>query len=337
MSLTNDIQRLQQFLCVIERGSIGRAAIALGMSQPALSKSLQRLEEVLAVKLFDRTPQGIVPTVFGQTLAAHARAILTEVRHAEDEINALQGRNSGRVRVGAGPSIIAQVLPRTIQAFLVEQPDTRVIVREGLIEELLAALVTADIDIAVVSNARGIDEDVFVHKPVRRDSLSVVAAASHPLARAGRCRLAELSAYRWVLPDRNEPVRHRFEAVFRAVGLSAPEPTVETNSALCMTSLVRDGGFLTWMPRLLIEDDRGAEPLVPIEVDDIAWERQLYVCWRRTTTQLPACARFAALLCATLDGSLATAAPLLPSTTPDEPTPDRSSAQDADLGHSLRL
>lgn len=329
--LTHDIQRLQQFLCVIERGSIGRAALALGMSQPALSKSLHRLEEVLGVKLVDRSPRGIVPTVFGQTLAAHARAILAEVRHAEEEIDALRGRKRGRVRIGAGPSIIDQILPQTIQMFLAEESDVRVSVREGLVEELLSALATAEIDIAIVSNARGIDEDVFISRPVLRDSLTVVAAAGHPLARRGHCTLAELADYRWVLPDRNEPVRHRFEAVFRAVGLSVPEPTVETNSVLCMKALVRTGGFLSWIPRLLVDDHQTTEPLAPITVDDISWERQLYVCWRRTTTQLPACAKFAALLCATLGGSLESA------TSPMSQSAIDCQPRRKPIGHSRRL
>jgi len=295
--LTQDLQRLQQFLRVVDCGSIGRAAVTLRISQPALSKSLQRLEEVVGVKLLERSRRGISPTVFGQTLAAHARIIFAEVKSAEAEIEALRGTGAGRVRIGAGPSIIDQVLPGVIEPFCVEQPDVRVAVREGLVEDLLAALADTEIDIAIVSNSRGLDRERFVCQPVLQDDLTVVVAAGHPLAARRHCSLQDLLDQRWVLPDRDEPVRQRFDDVFRAAGLPPPTPTVETSSVICMKSLVRSGGFITWLPRLLAEHDHRAGLLVPIAVDEVSWERQVYVCWRRSSSLLPACAKFIATLC----------------------------------------
>ncbi len=295
--LTQDLQRLRQFLRVVDCGSIGRAAVALGISQPALSKSLQRLEEVVGVKLLERSRRGIAPTVFGQTLAAHARIIFAEVKSAEAEIEALRGTGSGRVRIGAGPSIIDQVLPGVIETFCAEQPDIRVSVREGLVDDLLAALAKTEIDIAIVSNSRGLDRDLFICQPVLQDDLTVVVGAGHPLAARRNCTLQDLLGHRWVLPNRDEPVRQRFDDVFRAAGVPPPKPVVETSSVICMKSLVRSGAFVTWLPRLLAEHDHRAGHLVPIAIDGVAWERQVYVCWRRSSSLLPACAKFIATLC----------------------------------------
>ncbi|MCK9915255.1 LysR family transcriptional regulator [Microbacteriaceae bacterium K1510] len=294
--LTQDIQRLQQFLSVVEHGSIGRGALALGISQPALSKSLKRLEEVVGVKLLERSRRGVVPTTFGQTLAAHARIIVAEVNYAEEELKALRGARSGRVRIGAGPSVIDQVLPAAIEAFCADQPHVRLTVNEGLVEQLLAALANTEIDIAIVSNSRGLDQEHFVCQPVLQDDLTVVCGAGHPLAARGRATLAELLDYRWVLPNRDEPVRQRFDDVFRAAGVPPPKAIVETSSVICMRSLARTGGFITWMPRLLAEHDERAGLLLPIAIDGVTWERQVYVCWRRTNSLLPACAKFIALL-----------------------------------------
>lgn len=295
--LTQDLQRLQQFLRVVDCGSIGRAAVALGISQPALSKSLQRLEEVVGVKLLDRSRRGVVPTVFGQTLVAHARIIFAEVKSAEAEIESLRGTGAGRVRIGAGPSIIDQVLPGAIQAFRAEQPDVRVSVREGLVDDLLAALANTEIDVAIVSNSRGLDRELLICQPVLQDDLTVVVGAGHPLAVRRQCTLKDLLNQCWVLPNRDEPVRQRFDDVFRAAGLPPPKPAVETSSVICMKSLVRSGGFITWLPRLLAETDHRAGLLIPIAVDGVSWERQVYVCWRRSSSLLPACAKFIATLC----------------------------------------
>ena len=109
-----DLHRLHHFLAVVEHGSIGRAAATLNLSQPALSNSIRRLEDNLEARLFDRGPHGVTPTVFGESLAERVRLIFHEVRNAEQELAALRGLHTGHVTIGAGPSIIAEILPAAI-------------------------------------------------------------------------------------------------------------------------------------------------------------------------------------------------------------------------------
>ena len=106
-----NLRQLKYFLATVENKSFGRAAEQLHVTQPALSKAVSQLELSLGVKLLDRLPRGISPTIFGESLAAHAKLISVESDRAKDAILALKEGNTGRVIVGAGSSMRLELLP----------------------------------------------------------------------------------------------------------------------------------------------------------------------------------------------------------------------------------
>ena len=97
-----DLRQLRYFLATVESRSFGKAAEKLHVTQPALSKAVRRLELSLGVRLLDRLPRGVSPTIYGEALAAHADLIEGEIARARDAIFALKDGNTGRVVVGAG-------------------------------------------------------------------------------------------------------------------------------------------------------------------------------------------------------------------------------------------
>ncbi|MBV9004349.1 MAG: ATP-binding cassette domain-containing protein [Solirubrobacterales bacterium] len=106
-----DSRRLEHFLAAFRHGSLGRAAAELHISQPGLSKSIRQLERELEVKLFERTPMGLQPTVFGEALATHASSVQSELDSASREIAMLRGAAKGVVRIGVTPSVAASLMP----------------------------------------------------------------------------------------------------------------------------------------------------------------------------------------------------------------------------------
>ena len=106
-----DSRRLSYFFTVYQLGSIGHAAETLPLTQPALSKSIRQLEQELGCELFERTPSGVVPTVFGEALAHYARTIAAEIDNAKAKIAELRGGDTGEVRIGVGPSIAVNMMP----------------------------------------------------------------------------------------------------------------------------------------------------------------------------------------------------------------------------------
>src|SRR5690606_2404672 len=101
------------------------------ISEPALSKSVRILEDMLQVRLFDRGPRGLELTTFGESLLDHSRVIVSELRRAVLDLRELQGTEVGHVYVGAGPTFSTSLLPQAVARLLVERPGLRVSVFEG--------------------------------------------------------------------------------------------------------------------------------------------------------------------------------------------------------------
>ena len=257
-------RRLRHFLAVFELGSIGQAADKLLLTQPALSKSLRGLEEELGVRLFDRTPVGVVATVFGEALAMHAKAIEAQLRSAEAAIGALRGTASGHVKVGIGPSVASALLPATTVALQRLHPGIELTVVEGLVDDLVPQLRRGQLDVAVGSWPKLADPD-FSTEVILVDALAVFVRAGHPLAGDGPHPLTTLLAWPWALPPATQKWRQHFDAVFIEQGLSPPRPTVTSNSAGYLKALMRRGDHLSFLPAQLI--DAEIDGLVALDID----------------------------------------------------------------------
>lgn len=257
-------RRLRHFLAVFELGSIGQAADKLLLTQPALSKSLRGLEEELGVRLFDRTPVGVVATVFGEALAMHAKAIEAQLRSAEAAIGALRGAAAGHVKVGIGPSVAPGLLPAATVALQRLHPGIDLTVIEGLVDDLLPQLRRGQLDVVVGSWPRVADAD-FSTEVIVVDTLEVFVRAGHPLTALGPQPLGALLVWPWALPPATQKWRQQFDALFIEQGLSPPRPTVTSNSASYLKALMRLGDHLSYLPAQLV--GAGSDGLVALPVD----------------------------------------------------------------------
>lgn len=248
---------LRSFLTVHEHGSVGRAAAELGISQPALSKTIRRLEDRLQVRLFERTPVGMQPTAAGQALARHARLIAAELRNAESEVAQLRGGVTGQVDIGASPAITAALMPAANQALWKSRPGLRVSVTEGLPEPLIAAVREGRLDCAVCTSTPPHDDSELDIVPLFRDTLAVFAGAGHPVAR-GRVAMKALLEHPWVLSPHSGVVREWLNSRFTAAGLASPQPQVETTSIEHIKGLLLRGTFVAFMPAQSVEAELAA-------------------------------------------------------------------------------
>lgn len=257
-------RRLRHFLAVFELGSIGQAADKLLLTQPALSKSLRGLEEELGVRLFDRTPVGVVATVYGEALAMHAKAIEAQLRSAEAAIGALRGAAAGHVTVGIGPSVAPGLMPQATVALQRLHPGVDLTVIEGLVDDLVPQLRRGQLDVVVGAWPRIADPD-FSTEVIVVDTLEVFVRADHPLTALGAQPLGALLAWPWALPPATQKWRQQFDALFIERGLSPPRPTVTSTSASFLKALMRFGDHLSYLPAQVV--DPALDGLVPLAVD----------------------------------------------------------------------
>lgn len=253
-----NLRELQAFKAIAELGSLGRAAEALSLTQPALTRTLKRLERQLGVPLFERHPHGMALTSYGHALAPHAGLLLSGSDEALRAVNELLGLSRGMVRIGAVSSAVEHLLPPAIERLLTVHPHLQVQIVEGLSDELLLALARGEVDLALGFSAAGDEDVVLVSESGWQEGCHVVCAAGHPLLARSPVGLADLAGGRWVLPPRRMGPREEWHQLFWDHGLPAPEVAVEARSINAIRALVAGSGFLSWMPRLLLG---GAQPL----------------------------------------------------------------------------
>jgi DNA-binding transcriptional LysR family regulator len=282
-----DSRRLKHFLAVYDLRSIGQAAEKLFLTQPALSKSIRQLEEDLEVKLFDRTPLGVVPTVYGDALAQHARVIRSEMRHAETEIANLRGAVKGHVTVGCGPSVAAGLMPLATEKLRKAKPGIRFTIIEGLVDTILPALRRGELDLAVGAWPRPADSDVTAETLVR-DKVSVVAGPRHPLLRKKSVELSDLLEYPWVLPPESQRFRQLLEETFLAKGLSPPVPSVTSNSATFIRTMLLDNVSLSFLPVQSLPLRNRSSTLVALPVAGLSREVEVTITFRERAVIPPA-------------------------------------------------
>jgi DNA-binding transcriptional LysR family regulator len=279
--------RLQRFLAIYEHRSFGRAAAELHVTQPALTKSIQLLEEELGVKLFERTASGVVPTIYGEALSLHAKVIEAEMKHAAREIATLSGAVKGEVTVGVTPSVAADIIPRAFLKLQKERPGINLTIREGLMEHHVPALRRGELDMVIGGWVRGNHPDLTT-EVLMRDDVLVFAGEDHPLADLPEVKLQQLYDYPWVMPPHSQFWVHSFDQAFASQGLKAPVPAATTNSPGFIRAMLLRNLYLSALPaRLLINDTRGGR-IIALPVKDLSVGFEVTLTYRTQVVRLPA-------------------------------------------------
>ena len=262
-----ELRHLRHFLAVLEHGSILRAAEAVHLTQPALSRSIQTLEGELDVRLLERGRRGIAPTPHGLLLARHARTLVAQAEEARAALRGLRTDGSAHLAVGVGTHLAGLALPRVIAALVAELPRLSVGVRDGNGEELIEALQRGQIDVALCAwPADGVPPDLVFEELLRSD-LAVACGAAHPLARRRRVSLAELSQRRWALAERPRAIGEVFRLAFAAAGLPQPQPVVRSTSLPFLLALLQETDLISLLPAGYLEAAPGTTPLVRLGTD----------------------------------------------------------------------
>lgn len=223
-------RHLQLLVALDDIRHVGKVAASINVSQPAVSKMLGELERGLGLKLFERTARGVIPTAYGQCMVRHARAMLSEIAQARDELQGLASGSSGTTRVGVLATAAVELLPRAIAAFKARRPGVFVLVREGTVETLLPELWLESLDLIVGRLPKGGSAHGLGQKTLMEEGVSVVTGRHHPLVRRKRLRWSDLTLYPWVLPPVNTLLREPLERAFEDHGLAMPANRIETLS-----------------------------------------------------------------------------------------------------------
>jgi len=275
-----DPRKLLYLATIIEQGSLAKAAKLLAISQPALTKSMNRLEDDLGMKLLVRSPTGIEPTMFGELVYSHARHIRDEMDLASTR---LQGDKpqSRMIVIGVLPSLASTVIPLAVARWRAERPDTLLRVVEKVQVELLLGLLHCEFDF-VVAQTEFFDFflDGLKQRVLFRDRLCIFARSGHELFDRPELSWASLAQYPWVCSMIGGPHRGVLEKLLASEVVDHPRHLVECGSIDFMKTLVSNSDHLALLPAHAAVDEakEGTIKALPITVP--ALKRDIAVIFR---------------------------------------------------------
>ncbi|WP_321953969.1 LysR substrate-binding domain-containing protein [Paraburkholderia bannensis] len=242
--------KTRQLLLVValaEEGNIHRAAAALNMTQPAASKLLRELEDMLGALLFERMPRGMKPTLYGDALVRHARAVLGSLDQAQEELTALKAGRLGHVAVGAITSPGVRVLPAAVAAVKRTHANMRISVEIDASNVLLDHLAQDKLDVVLGRLSAEHDKLALRYEPLTGEPVCAVVRPGHALlaeAAAKPLTLADVARATWVVPPVASVLRHRFELMFQRASLAPPSNVVETPALLFITRVLEQSDMI---------------------------------------------------------------------------------------------
>jgi len=283
------LRDLHVFFTVAQCGTMAKAALQLGVSQPAVSEVIADLENALGVRLLDRRSQGVDPTVYGNALRKRCIAVFDELKQGIRDIEFLADSTVGELRIGCGESISAAILPPIIQRFTRQFPGVVLDVHDDVSTPTFPPkLHERSIDLALVRGgsafAAGQYADDFNVEILLDDELVIAVGQQSRWARRRKIELAELADESWIL---TAPDATNYKAVaeaFLACGVAAPKVRLKTISVLLRTHLLTTGEFVTVFPKsvLRIYGNRLGLKILPIELPKRPWPVILVTLKNRT-------------------------------------------------------
>lgn len=297
-----DLLLLRSLLAVADHGSLTDAASALGVTQPALSRRIQQLEEELGTPLFERSRRGMAPTELGRLVRGEARALVDRYERLRRSIRAHLKLEAGTVRLGGGATAVSFLVPGAIAAFRADHPGVRFQVKEAGSREIEDDVRSERLELGIVTLP--VRSEELAIEPLRRDEIVLVAASDHPLAGRRSVATAALRDENLVGFEAGSAIRLIIDTALREAGVEL-NVVMELRSIPAILQMVAATKHLAFVSRLGLS--RGDRSIRALAVDGLRIDRELAIIRRRDSALSPAAAAFAALLHATCGGRRGTA------------------------------
>ncbi|PLL89951.1 LysR family transcriptional regulator, partial [Klebsiella michiganensis] len=259
------LRHLHTFVAVAQQGTLGRAAETLNLSQPALSKTLNELEQLTGTRLFERGRLGAQLTLVGEQFLTHAVKVLDALNTAGQALNRKEGLNSDIVRIGALPTAALGILPSVIGQFHQQQKDITLQVATMNNTMLLAGLKSGEIDIGI---GRMSDPELMSglnYELLFLESLKLVVRPGHPLLQE-TVTLSRVMEWPVVVSPKGTLPRQNAETLLQSQGCKIPTGCIETLSASLSRQLTVDYDYVWFVPSGAVKDDlrRGLLAALPV-------------------------------------------------------------------------
>ncbi|WP_397474567.1 LysR family transcriptional regulator [Pusillimonas sp.] len=280
---------LEYFIEICRFGSIAQAAKHLGVSQPALSKAIRRLEQIAGARLLDRNARGVNPTEMGRILVQRASLILYELDATRSVLQEMSGVRTGSVSMGVPPTLNHGFIPDMVELACQQRPKLHFRVSEGLFQSLIPRLRLGELDFIISSPtpAEALATDLRC-EPLGSNLFVACVGADHPLAKLDSFPDEALHEYGWVLVPPPGVLRDQLDHLFQQRGLQALEPQVETSSTVLSKALITRQNFIGFLPLEVFAAEEQAGLIQRLSLPWLYWRRELTLVSRRSRALTPA-------------------------------------------------
>jgi DNA-binding transcriptional LysR family regulator len=292
-----NLRDIRAFIAVAQAGNFTKAAQRMHLSQPALTVQVQRIEETVGARLFDRNSRNVSLTPTGRELLPALQKVLHDMEHVLLDARALGDGSSGTVRIACLPTFAASVLPDLVREVKKRVPRASFYVRDVVASMVNTLVRTEEVDIGLTGGE--VTDPAFEVLHTADDRLVAVLPKQHRLAKRSRITMADLENVPLVLTAQGTSVRAVVDNAIAAAGLTA-EIACEPTYMMTAVAMVRAGLGVTILPASAREVR--AEPgLLVRPVDEPAFTRPIALIKKRGRTLPPITATFVAALLEKLD------------------------------------
>ena len=286
-----ELRHLRHFLALSELGNFRMASERVHLTQQAVSKSIAQLEDRIGARLFERDGRGVHLTPVGELLLPHARAISAELKHFDDEFDAFCGARSGRLAVGATPTLLGDVVPDVLQRLHHARPQLVLAVVSGNWATLLDRLLLGDIDVVVSTEPVGVVDDDVVIEQLCEEFNVVIAAPNHRLANA-QVSPQDLQRADWIGIDRLPRADTDLHRYFSLAGLKPPIPRTRTEVTAFALNWVERTDSLCALPSRAVAAaaQAGRVAVLDLPLSEKPWN--LVAAYRRRAVRTPGMTAF---------------------------------------------
>lgn len=241
------MRQVTLLLSIQEHRTLRAAAQVMGMTQPAATKMLHELEDALGTKIFDRTGRTLTLNSAGKTVLGFFQGMRGSVESLARELDAMQMGIHGTLSVGSIMAASPAILTDALIAMRRSYPMLSINISTGTSDVLIEALNQGDLDL-VIGRIVSVKHEDYEFWPIANESLSIVGAVGHPLAKKARVTLKALHEFPWILQGPSSPMRAVIEREFRDQHLVLPENLIETSSILTTADIVTRTDMIAVIP-----------------------------------------------------------------------------------------
>jgi len=280
--------QLRALIALADAGSYAAASNATGLAQPSLHRAVGDLSVALKRNLVERRGKGVALTEQGRRTARRFRLARAELEAGLSELAALQGRETGRITIGAMPLSRARILPAAVAAFHRDNPDVAINIIEGAFHELIEPLRDGDIDLMIGAMRAPSPGPDVAQQPLFDDHPAVIGRKGHP-ALSDQPSLENLAKYSWIIPATGTPLRDGWASMFDKLSIPLPQVPIDCGSVITIRQILIESDFLTLLSPDQVAVELEAGWLVKITNIPEGYTRKIGVTtrteWRPTAMQ----------------------------------------------------